>query len=318
MREYIAVATDKDKRSLWNGHFGMAPIYSVFDYEGNLVQQRENPYAKGDKHHDDPALIAEFLSDVETFIARRIGEKSRRRLIEEFDIEPVLVDFNNIYDAVGYFIEARKNVDVFDRCHERYEEWFDKYSAVYQSELNMLKDVVPSEGKGIEIGVGSGRFAAPLGIKEGVEPSEEMAKIAEKRGIRVHRAYAEKLPLPNETYDFALIAVTICFVKDPLKTLEETARILKKGGRVIVAIVDRETPIGRSYLRKKEKGLFYRNANFFSSEEIRDMLQKSGFRVEGAYQTLFGESIRKIKEIQPYKPGYGEGGFVAIVGVKDE
>ncbi len=317
MRQYIAVATDKSGEKVWRGHFGMAPLYSVFDYDGNLVAVKENPYSGGDKHHDNPALIAELLSDVETFIAYNMGENSRRRLIEEFNIEPVLVDFDRVDEAIEYFIEARRNVDVFDRCHERYEEWFDKYEPVYQSELAMLKSLMPREGRGIEIGVGSGRFAAPLGIKEGVEPSEEMAKIAQKRGIKVYWAYAEKLPLPDGVYDFALIAVTICFVKDPLKTLKESARILKKGGRVIVAIVDRETEIGKSYLRKKEKGLFYRNARFFSTDEIKDLLSKTGFRVEKIRQTLFGSSIKEIKNLQQYRDGYGEGGFVGIVGVKD-
>ncbi len=316
MRQYIAVAAYQDEERLWDKHFGMSPIYLVFDYDKRHVRTVENPYAKADAHHDDPERIVELLYDAETFIAKTMGERSRRRLINEFNIETVLVDTDYVADALEFYVEARKRVDVFDRCHERYEEWFDKYEPVYLSELEMLKQVVPKNGRGIEIGVGSGRFAAPLGIKEGLEPSEEMAKIAKKRGIGVYHGYAEKMPLPSEQYDFALIAVTICFVKDPIKTLMETHRILKDGGKVIVAIVDRNTPIGESYLRKKQKGLFYRDANFFSTDEIVDMLKKTGFDVESIHQTLFGDSIKTIKEIQKPKEGHGEGGFVAVVGVK--
>lgn len=38
--------------------------------------------------------------------------------------------------------------------------------------------LLPNIGKGVEIGVGTGRFSAPLGIKLGVDPSWEMSKLA--------------------------------------------------------------------------------------------------------------------------------------------
>ncbi len=317
MRKFIAVATQKDKKSLWRGHFGVSPIYSIFDEDGRLVEQRENPYATDGKHHDDPDLIVNFLSDVKTFIAKNMGQKSRERLINKLNIEGILVDEENIYDALNYYFNAKKNVDVFERCYEKYENWFEKNINVYQSELLMLKRLIPNGKKGIEIGVGSGRFAYPLGIKEGVEPSGEMAKIAKERGIKVYYGYAEKLPLPDKVYDFALIAVTICFVENPIKTLKEINRILKQNGEVIVAIVDRESNIGKEYMNKKEKGKFYKNATFFSAWEIYNMLEETGFKVKTTYQTLFADSIKKIDSIQEPKEGFGEGGFVGIVGVKN-
>ncbi|MDX9959582.1 MAG: class I SAM-dependent methyltransferase, partial [Spirochaetia bacterium] len=51
---------------------------------------------------------------------------------------------------------------------------------------------------GMEVGVGSGNFAVPLGIGLGVEPSEEMARKAERQGIRVFRNVAEALPFGPE------------------------------------------------------------------------------------------------------------------------
>ncbi len=317
MRKFIAVSTQEDKKSIWKGHFGVSPIYSIFDSDGKLIEQRKNPYAGGGKHHDDPDLIVNFLSDVKTFIAKNMGQKSRERLIKKLGIESVLVDEGDIYDAINYYIEAKKNIDVFEECHDKYEEWFDKNKAVYESELKMLEGLIPKDKKGIEIGVGSGRFAYPLGIKDGVEPSREMAKIAIERGINVHYGFAEKLPLKDNEYDYALIAVTICFVKDAMKALKEINRILKPNGEVIVAIVDKDSRIGKEYLNKKEKGKFYKNVNFFSTEEIKDMLKQSGFSIKAVKQTLFGDSIKTIDRAQEPKDGYGEGGFVAVVGVKN-
>jgi len=55
----------------------------------------------------------------------------------------------------------------FEAHHQRYEAWFDKHEAAYISELLALRPFVPWVGRGIEIGVGSGRFAAPLGVGRG-------------------------------------------------------------------------------------------------------------------------------------------------------
>ncbi len=317
MRRLIAVATDKDGKKIWRGHFGMSPFYTVFDEDGNFVEKRVNPYAKEGKHHDDPNLIVNLLSDVSLFIAKNMGHKSREKLTKELGVKSILVDLDNIDEALRYYLDVKRNVDVFERCHEKYEEWFDKYDAVYKSELELLKSIMPKNAKkSIEIGVGSGRFAEPLGIKEGVEPSSEMSKIASQRGIKVYPGFAEDLPLSSEIYDFALIAVTICFVKDRDKTLSEIYRILKPKGKIAVAIVDRDTEIGKEYLNKQQKGQFYKTATFFSTKEIVDLLKKHNFKVEKIGQTLFGDSMKTINEFQLHKEGFGEGGFVVILGEK--
>jgi hypothetical protein len=54
----------------------------------------------------------------------------------------------------------------------------------YRSELAAIKAFIPKKGRGLEIGVGTWRFAEPLGIKEGVEPAKAMAAIARERGIK--------------------------------------------------------------------------------------------------------------------------------------
>jgi len=58
----------------------------------------------------------------------------------------------------------------FEEYTKRYEDWFKKNKFAYESELLAVKELIPANGEGIEIGVGSGKFAEPLGIKLGVEP----------------------------------------------------------------------------------------------------------------------------------------------------
>ena len=92
----------------------------------------------------------------------------------------------------------------FDEHFEAYEQWFSRNPEVYRSELKAVAQFIPASGEGLEIGVGSGKFAAPLGIRFGVEPSEAMRRLAGSRGITVCGGVAEDLPFPAGRFDFAL------------------------------------------------------------------------------------------------------------------
>ena len=62
-------------------------------------------------------------------------------------------------------------IEIFEQSAQEYDAWFDRHQAVYQSELLAVKAFLPTAGRGLEIGVGTGRFAGPLGIGTGVEPA---------------------------------------------------------------------------------------------------------------------------------------------------
>ncbi len=203
----------------------------------------------------------------------------------------------------------------FDKYLNEYEQWFDDNRFVYLSEIEAVKHFIPKNKKGIEIGIGTGRFAKPLGITEGVEPSSVMRDFAIKMGINVHNGIAEKLPLKDETYDFALMVTTICFVDDVIKSFNEVRRILKTGGSFIVGLVDKNSALGKIYEVMKEKNKFYRFATFYSVDEVLQFLKTTGFEEYEIVQTIFGE-INKIKNIQKFKESYGEGGFVVIKAIK--
>ncbi len=203
----------------------------------------------------------------------------------------------------------------FDKNTKLYEQWFTRNNAVYKSELKAIRHFIPGQGKGIEIGIGSGLFAKPLGIREGIDPSEEMIRLSEKRGLKVIKGVAEKLPFPDENYDYALMVTTICFVDDPEKALKEVYRILKGNGLFIIAFVDKESETGKDYLKNKEKSLFYKDAVFFSTGEIINLLNETGFKNLDIVQTVFGK-LDKIETIQDFSSGFGKGSFIVIKAIK--
>jgi len=203
----------------------------------------------------------------------------------------------------------------FDKYLNEYEKWFKENYWVYQSEVEAVRHFIPTGKKGIEIGIGTGRFAIPFDIREGVEPSTSMRNFSLRLGLTVYKGTAEKLPLEDKSYDFALMVTTICFVDDVNKAFREVYRILKPEGCIIVGFVDKNSALGQIYEKKKNQNKFYRYATFYSTEEVIELLKENKFKNIEIIQTIFGE-LSEIKNIQLFKEGYGEGGFVVIKASK--
>lgn len=200
----------------------------------------------------------------------------------------------------------------FEKYSDAYEHWFEKNSRLYAAEVEAVRQLMPGAGgEALEVGVGTGKFALPLGIAVGVEPSEQMAAKASARGISVYSGTAEALPFADGRFDGVLMVTTICFVDDPAKAIEEAFRVLKPGGCLIIGFVDKESELGRQYEKNREKSRFYKDAVFFSSHEIWRLMREAGFRVGDARQAIIaGEPSGTVWQ------GCGQGSFVAVKGVK--
>ncbi len=204
-------------------------------------------------------------------------------------------------------------LEVFENYAEKYEKWFTDHEPVFQSELTAIRrhfEKLPENIRGIEVGLGTGRFAEALGIMEGIEPSEMMRKRAVKRGIEVMNAKAEHLPYSDLHFDFVLF-VTICYLDDVRQALREAYRVLKPGGSVILGMIDGNSPLAMQYEKKRYTSSFYRHARFYTVEYISSQLRKIGFRNFEYQQSLF-KDIDEIMEPEDPKEGFGEGSFLAI------
>src|SRR6202142_2718081 len=153
-------------------------------------------------------------------------------------------------------------VNDFDRNVQQYEEWFVDNPFAYVSELHAVQELLPMNGSGIEIGMGTGRFSAPLGIMQGVEPSRSMAEVAKKKGLDVIFGVAENLPYKDSGFDFCLMVTTVCFLDDIDLAFQEACRVLKPSGSFIIGFVDKNSPIGRAY-QHRQNGRQFSNARTF-------------------------------------------------------
>lgn len=203
-------------------------------------------------------------------------------------------------------------VEVFEEHTERYDRWFDRHRAAYRSELAAVRAGLPEPcGPGLEIGVGSGRFAAPLGVRFGVDPSVAMLRLARERGVATAGGVAEALPVRSGSMDLALMVTTICFLDDEEAAAREMHRILRPGGRAVVGFVDAESHLGKRYREQRPANPFYRGARFVSPGEVTALLCSHGFRDPVFYQTIRGEPER-MSHREPVAPGHGDGGFVVV------
>jgi ubiquinone/menaquinone biosynthesis C-methylase UbiE len=205
-----------------------------------------------------------------------------------------------------------RRLNLFERNYKRYDFWYERNKFAYLSELEAIKKILPKKGRGLEIGVGTGRFAAPLGIATGIDPSRNMLRIARQRGVDARLGYGERLPFKKAAFDYVAIIITICFVGDPQRVIKEAGRVLKKNGKIIIGIVDKHSFLGKFY--KQKKSVFYKKADFFSVEEMKDLLKTAGFNRFSFRQTIF-QLPDKVNSIEKPQKGFGRGGFV-VIGAK--
>jgi len=201
----------------------------------------------------------------------------------------------------------------FDIFTDEYENWFKENELIFQSEMLALKQVIPVGKEGVEIGIGSGIFAEKLDIKFGIDPSKKMLNYATQRNLKVKKGFAENLPYPDNSFDFAVFITSICFVDNPEKAIKEAHRIIKDKGDIIIAFIDKESSLGESLELEKKDSKFYRHAKFYSVSELTSMIVNNHFEITDIIQTLTEINLN-IPE-NPIK-GHGKGSFVVIKGRK--
>ncbi|NOY68422.1 MAG: methyltransferase domain-containing protein [Deltaproteobacteria bacterium] len=172
---------------------------------------------------------------------------------------------------------------VFDlKDANSYEDWLAKGSsrAVLETEtalmLSMLRPV-PGESL-LDIGCGTGASLSPFlgrGISlTGIEPSPNMLDYAKQRlGSRVdlHRGYAEDLPFDDNSFNCSIFFLSLEFVDDPAKAIEEACRVTKD--RIFIGIINKYSMYGAvRRIRAMFGPTLFRHARFFSIFGIQRIL----------------------------------------------
>lgn len=210
------------------------------------------------------------------------------------------------------------NSDPYEQQVEGYDRWFEINRAAYFSEIRALESLMPRFRRGLEVGVGTGRFASPLGVSVGLDPSRPMIEVARRRGVLPVRGVAEKLPFGNGKFDLVLMVTVVFLLRDRATAFREAYRSLLPEGSLVVGFIDRESLLGQRYTAKKETedtSGFYDRVRFLGPKEMASHLEVAGFSDLAFAQTLFSEP-ESLRTAETPKPGCGQGSFVVVRGKK--
>lgn len=136
--------------------------------------------------------------------------------------------------AIDYNTEQYRNYARGRALGERQlQVWLDAFAAVLPGRRPLV---------GVDVGSGTGRFtpalATAFGPVTGVEPAARMREIAEAgarhEDVRYLAGSAEKMPLPDDSADYALLFLSWHHVPDKPRAARELARVVRPGGRLLL------------------------------------------------------------------------------------
>ena len=142
-----------------------------------------------------------------------------------------------------------RDVERFNRWASTYDRhrlqrWV--FEPVQKTLLDLAATEVPHPKAILDVGCGTGRLLTsaekrfPGAALEGVDAAIEMVKHAQAvlpagSRIRYQQATAEKLPFRDEQFDLVFSTMTFHHWADQQKGISEVARVLKPGGRWLLA-----------------------------------------------------------------------------------
>ncbi|MEW8256850.1 MAG: class I SAM-dependent methyltransferase, partial [Candidatus Thiodiazotropha taylori] len=157
-------------------------------------------------------------------------------------------------------------------------------------ELDQLADL----GEVVEFGCGTGYFTAVIAERStsvlATDLSDNLLEAAKDRlldhpEVTVQNEDCLETSLVSESCNSVFMANLIHVLETPAKALEESSRILRSGGRIVIVTF---TGYGMSLWQKIYMGVRFAktwgkppsSTHSFSPEDVESMLQQAGFVVE--------------------------------------
>ena len=228
----------------------------------------------------------------------------------------------------------------FDEHASAYDSWFFDNQNLLTSELKLVAHFLDKDSEILSIGCGSGLFESLLAkdygihITHGIEPSKDMAEVAEKRGLQVDISPAETCEIAPNKFDIIMFNGSVSYISDLDVCIKKAFDALKTGGKLILIDVPKESGFASLYnlasavdtwehplLEHTSPADPYpielvKSANWRTSDEKIELMQANGF-VDFEYaQTLLTHPMYANDKVQEVIEGYDRGDYVAVCGYK--
>jgi len=180
---------------------------------------------------------------------------------------------------------------LFDSKADTYDSWYTTPLGAYEDELEnalVFRHVGGVRGKTVlDVGCGTGLYSIRLSESgadvTAVDISLKMIEIARRKAqvrgqyIWYDEADMAKLPYENRTFDMVVSITALEFAVDPLLALMEMARVLRPGGKLVVGVLNNDSPWADARReRAKREASIYGTAHFFSSSDLRLLFHRTG------------------------------------------
>jgi arsenite methyltransferase len=149
----------------------------------------------------------------------------------------------------------------------------------------------------LDVGVGPGllaveiaRAVGPRGRVCGIDVSQSMLALAGRRvhvpgsaGVELRRADATAIPYADATFDVGVSTQVLEYVADVATAVEELARVLRPGGRVLVLDTDWDSVVWHSHDRARTERVLraweQHLADPHLPRRLGGLLERAGFRL---------------------------------------
>jgi len=164
----------------------------------------------------------------------------------------------------------------------RLTRWIIPMMPLRRAEADAAVRHLPAEAAGrlLDVGCGSGDWLESMSALgwdvSGVDFDASAVTVGRKRGLNVHRGSIEDQRFPENTFDAVTLHHVIEHVPEPVQTLQECARVLKHGGKLVVSTPNADSLSHRMY-KQDWRGLEPpRHLHIFSFGSLHEVLARAG------------------------------------------
>ena len=192
-----------------------------------------------------------------------------------------------------------------NKVANKYDAYFEtkKGRYVWQVETDLMNQLIDIESgmRVLEIGSGTGIYSIPFAQQgcnvTGIDISGEMLAIARQKVIEqqlnldfIHMD-ANALHFSENTFERIYSMGVLDFVDDLEHAFEQAYRVLKPGGKISIAVVNRDSAWGKRYMDPQyNKGKVYAHAHF---KNLNELMRIHPEEIIGSGECLFvGEVIQ--------------------------